>query len=213
MKKSVKTFAATLLASVIAFGAVSVANAMSPREQEAFGKAQISAAQALSAAQNKIGTEAKVKEIEFNHVSYGKDYFRVEMFAGGQKHKVNVDATNGEILGVESKMPKKVKVSPNADAVPKVTFSQAMETAVAKTGGKVTEADFNVKNGTTFYKVETLNNGQEFIVAVDADNGQIIDMPRKAKKDKRHNHHEKYDRHEKHERHERSQNEGGFRPN
>ena len=71
MKKSVKTFAATLLASVIAFGAVSAANAMSPREQEAFGKAQISAAQALSAAQNKIGAEAKVKEIEFNHASYG----------------------------------------------------------------------------------------------------------------------------------------------
>ena len=60
MKKSVKTLAATLLAGVMAFGAIN-ANAMSPKDQEALGKAQITAAQALSVAQAKIGSDAKVK--------------------------------------------------------------------------------------------------------------------------------------------------------
>ena len=198
MKKSVKTIAATLLASVIAFGAIN-ANAMSPKDQEAFGKAQITAAQALSAAQAKIGADAKVKGIDFEHSYFGKDHFEVEMFANGQKHKVAVDATSGEILGTESKTPKKVNVNAN-DAAPKVSFQQAMDTAIAKTGGKVTEADLKMRNGAAFYKIETLNNGQEFVVAVDADNGQIIDMPKKEKKEKHHDRHEKHDRPEKGER-------------
>ncbi|MGQ0286392.1 PepSY domain-containing protein [Pasteurellaceae bacterium 22721_9_1] len=188
MKRSVKTFAATLLAGVVAFGAMSTVNAMSPKEQEALSKAQITAVQALSTAQAKIGSDAKVKEIEFKHSFYGKDYFQVEMFANGQKHEVDVDATNGEILAVESKTPKKVKQ--HADIVPKVTFTQAIETAIAKTGGKVAEADFKNKHGKSYYKIETINNGQEFVVTIDADNGQLIDLPKKEKKDKHHKKHE-----------------------
>ena len=45
MKKSVKTLAASLLAGVMAFGAIN-ANAMSPKDQDAFDKAKITAAQA-----------------------------------------------------------------------------------------------------------------------------------------------------------------------
>lgn len=192
MKKSAKTFAATLLAGMLAFGAFS-ANAMSTKDQEAFGKAQITAAQALSAAQAKVGANAKATEIDFEHSTYGKDYFQVTLFTNGQKHEVDVDANNGDILGVESKAPKKVKVSPTAETAPKVTLVQAMETAVAKTGGKVTEADFNHKHGNTFYKVETLANGQQFIVAVDANSGQIIDLPTK------HTHHKGEHKGDKHE--------------
>ena len=203
MKKSVKTLAATLLAGVMAFGAMN-ANAMSTKDQEAFGKAQITAAQALSAAQAKIGADAKVKGVDFEHSTFGKDHFKVELFANGQKHKVAVDATSGEILGTESKTPKKVTVSPNAEVAPQVSFQQAMDTAIAKTGGKVAEADLKNKQGNAFYKIETVNNGVVYKVAVDANSGQIIDMPAKHKDGKHH------DRHEKGERH---QNEGGFRQN
>lgn len=106
MKKSVKTLAATLLASVMAFGAVNMVNALPPHAQEAFGKAKISAAQALSSAQNKAGNEAKVKGIEFHHSKYGKDYFQVKMMANDQMLDVDVDAASGEILGTESKAPR-----------------------------------------------------------------------------------------------------------
>ena len=52
-----------------------------------------------------------------------------------------------------------MKVSPTADIAPQVSFTQAMDTAVAKTGGKVAEADLEHKRGTLFYKIETVNNG------------------------------------------------------
>lgn len=207
MKKSVKTLAATLLAGVMAFGAIN-ANAMSPKDQDALGKAKITATQALSAAQAKIGADAKVKGIDFKHHYFGKDHFEVEMFANGQKQKVAVDAASGDILGVESKAPKTVKVSPTADIAPQVSFAQAMDTAVAKTGGKVAEADLEYKRGVAFYKIETVNNGVVYKVAVDANSGQIIDMPQKHK-----GKHHKHDRFEKGERHEHHQNEGGFRQN
>ena len=180
MKKSVKTLAATLLAGVMAFGAIN-ANAMSPKDQDALGKAKITATQALSAAQAKIGADAKVKGIDFKHHYFGKDHFEVEMFANGQKQKVAVDAASGDILGVESKAPKTVKVSPTADIAPQVSFAQAMDAAVAKTDGKVAEADLEHKRGTLFYKIETVNNGVVYKVAVDANSGQIIDMPQKHK--------------------------------
>ena len=197
MKKSVK---ATLLAGAIAFSAINAANAMSPRERSALEKTQISAAQALSAAQAKIGADAKVKDIDFKHTLYGKDYFQVKILANGQKHKVDVDAENGQILGTESKTLKKVKVSPNGDVTPKVAFAEAMEIAVAKTGGKVAEADFKHKHGQAFYKIETVANGQQFVVAVDADNGQFIDMPKKGK-----------DKHHRNHVHRENGHEGGFR--
>ncbi|BFU60857.1 MULTISPECIES: PepSY domain-containing protein [Rodentibacter] len=204
----------TLLVSAMTLGAVSVAQALSPQAQEALDKTQISAMQALSAAQNKIGSDAKVKEIEFHHTKYGKDYFQVEMFANGQKHKVDVDANNGEILGTKSKTPKKVKVQAET-AEPKVTFAQAMEIAVAKTGGKVAEADFHPHKEKAFYSIETLVNRQEFVVAVDAEKGQIIDMPKKEK-GKHHKHHGKGAHHNSNnegydERSKHHHEQGGFR--
>ena len=207
MKKSVKTLAATLLTGVMAFSAIN-ANAMSPKDQDALSKAQITAVQALSAAQAKIGTDAKIKGIDFKHHYFGKDHFEVEMFANGQKQKVAVDTASGDILGVESKALKTVKVSPTADIAPQVSFAQAMEAAVAKTGGKVAEADLEHKRGTLFYKIETVNNGVVYKVAVDANSGQIIDMPQKHE-----GKHHKHNRFEKGERHEHHQNEGGFRQN
>ncbi|MBS6008261.1 MAG: PepSY domain-containing protein [Haemophilus parahaemolyticus] len=207
MKKSVKTLAATLLAGIMAFGAIN-ANAMSPKDQDALGKAKITAAQALSTAQTKIGADAKIKSIDFKHHYFGKDHFEVEMFANGQKQKVAVDAASGDILGVESKALKTVKVSPTADIAPQVNFAQAMDTAVAKTGGKVAEADLEYKRGMVFYKIETVNNGVVYKVAVDANSGQIIDMPQKHE-----GKHHKHARFEKGERHKHPQNEGGFRQN
>ncbi|OOF82800.1 hypothetical protein BKG92_05330 [Rodentibacter ratti] len=179
MKKSNKTILSALLAGVMMFSAVNMAQAMSPESQEALAKAQITAAQALSAAQNKIGADAKVKEVEFRHTKYGKDYFQVDLFANNQKHLVDVDATNGEILGTTSKTPREVRVRANQNS-PKISFEQAMNVAIEKTGGKVAEADLKFRDGQGFYKIETIANGQHFYVVVNGENAQIIDMPMKT---------------------------------
>ncbi|OOF83849.1 hypothetical protein BKG93_09060 [Rodentibacter ratti] len=179
MKKSNKTILSALLAGVMMFSAVNMAQAMSPESQEALAKAQITAAQALSVAQNKIGADAKVKEVEFRYTKYGKDYFEVDLIANNQHHKVDVDATNGEILGTTSKTPREVRVRANQNA-PKISFEQAMNVAIEKTGGKVAEADLKFRDGQGFYKIETIANGQHFYVVVNGENAQIIDMPMKA---------------------------------
>ncbi|OOF47805.1 PepSY domain-containing protein [Rodentibacter trehalosifermentans] len=177
MKKVNKTILAALLTGAMTLGVMNTALAMSPEAQEALAKTQITASQALSAAQNKIGADAKVKEVEFHHTKYGKDYFEVDLIANNQHHKVDVDAANGEILGMTSKTPKKVKVRAEQNA-PKITFEQAMNIAVEKTGGKVAEADLKFRDRQGFYKIETLANGQRFDIVVNGENGQIMDMPK-----------------------------------
>ncbi|OOF44847.1 hypothetical protein BKK50_01245 [Rodentibacter rarus] len=177
MKKSNKAILATLLTGVTAFGVANMAQAISPEAQEALAKTQISASQALSTAQNKIGADAKVKEVEFRHTKYGKDYFQVDLFANNQKHQVDVDAVNGEILGTTSKTPKEVKVRQNQNT-PKISFEQAMNVAIEKTGGKVAEADLKFRDGQGLYKIETSANGQRFHVMVNGETGEIMDMPK-----------------------------------
>ncbi|OOF85690.1 PepSY domain-containing protein [Rodentibacter ratti] len=207
MKKSNKTILSALLAGVMMFSAVNMAQAMSPESQEALAKAQITAAQALSAAQNKIGADAKVKEVEFRHTKYGKDYFQVDLFANNQKHQVDVDAANGEILGTTSKTPKEIKVRAEQNS-PKISFEQAMNVAIEKTGGKVAEADLKFRDGQGFYKIETIANGQRFYVIVNGESGEIMDMP-KHQGDRKGEHQYK-ERHGKDKHHHEEGCKGGF---
>lgn len=207
MKKSNKTILSALLVGVMMFSAVNMAQAMSPESQEALAKAQITAAQALSVAQNKIGADAKVKEVEFRHTKYGKDYFQVELFANNQKHQVDVDAANGEILGTTSKTPKEVKVRTNPNT-PKISFEQAMNVAIEKTGGKVAEADLKFHDGQSWYKIETIANGQRFYVMINGESGEITDMP-KHQGDRKGEHKHK-ERHGKDKHHHEEGRNGGF---
>ncbi|OOF63844.1 PepSY domain-containing protein [Rodentibacter sp. Ppn85] len=125
MKKSNKTILAALLAGSMTFGVVNIAQAMLSDAQAALAKTLITASQALRTTQNKIGADAKVKEVKFHHTKYGKDYFEVNLFANNQHHKVDVDAVNGEILGTTSKTPKEVKIR-SEQTTPKISFEQAM---------------------------------------------------------------------------------------
>ncbi|OOF82159.1 PepSY domain-containing protein [Rodentibacter caecimuris] len=206
MKKASKTLLTTLLAGSVTFGVVNIAQAMSSDAQAALAKTSITAIQALRAAQNKIGADAKVKEVEFHHTKYGKDYFEVDLFANNHHHKVDVDAVNGEILGITDKMPKEVKIR-SEQATPKISFEQAMNIAIDKTKGKVAEADFIFRDGQGFYKIETLANGQRFHVIVNGENGQIMDMPMKHRGVHKGEHKDRYG---KGKHHHKAGDKGGF---
>ncbi|OOF51229.1 hypothetical protein BKK54_03830 [Rodentibacter genomosp. 1] len=206
MKKSNKTVLALLLSGAMTLGAANMAQAMSPEAQEALAKTQITASQALNTAQNKIGADAKVKEVEFHYTKYGKDYFEVDLFANNQYHKVDVDAANGEILGTTSKTPKEVRVRAEQSS-PKISFDQAMNAAIEKAGGKVAEANLKFRDGQGFYKIETIANGQRFHVIINGENGQIMDMPTKHKGMHKGEHKEKQAK-DKH--HRKEGGKGGF---
>lgn len=176
MKTTAKTVLSTLLASAVAFGTVNIAHAIPAEAQQALNKATISASQALSTAQTKVGNAAKVKALRFIQEKYGKGYFRIDFLDNQQIQIVDVDATSGEILGSESKAPKHLRV-PAENTELKISLAQAIEIAENKTHAKVAEADFKGKADKSFYLIETANDGQTFVMAIDAQSGKTIDAP------------------------------------
>lgn len=176
MKTTAKTVLSTLLASAVAFGTVNITHAIPPEAQQALNKATISASQALSTAQAKVGNAAKVKALRFIQEKYGKSYFRIDFLDNQQIQIVDVDATSGEILGSESKTPKHLRV-PAENTELKISLAQAIEIAENKTHAKVAEADFNGKADKSFYLIETANDDQTFVMAIDAQSGKTIDAP------------------------------------
>ena len=161
MKTTAKTVLSTLLASAVAFGTVNIAHAIPPEAQQALNKATISASQALSTAQAKVGNAAKVKALRFIQEKYGKGYFRIDFLDNQQIQIVEVDATSGEILGSESKAPKHLRV-PAENTELKISLAQAIEIAENKTHAKVAEADFKGKADKSFYLIETAKMTQIF---------------------------------------------------
>lgn len=176
MKTTAKTVLSALLAGAVAFSAVNIAQAIPPEAQQALNKATISASQALSTAQAKVGNAAKVKALRFIQEKYGKSYFRIDFLDNQQIQIVDVDATSGEILGSESKTPKHLRV-PAENTELKISLAQAIEIAENKTHAKVAEADFKGKADKSFYLIETANDGQTFVMAIDAQSGKTIDVP------------------------------------
>ncbi|OSI10162.1 PepSY domain-containing protein [Neisseria canis] len=63
--------------------------------------APVSGGQAAAAAVAKVGGYAKEVEFEYNYHTGG--HYEVDVLAEGLKHKVIVDASSGQVLGVEQK--------------------------------------------------------------------------------------------------------------
>ena len=59
-----------------------------------------------------------------------------------------------------------------------VSAAQAVQAATAKVAGKATEVDFNFKNGSSYYKVDVVqdnqSNGEKHEIVVDAKTGEIL---------------------------------------
>lgn len=168
MSHSGKTLLSTWLAVAMAFGAVGMAYAAMPAaKQNALNQVPISATQAIKQATATVAGDAT--EVDFKHKN-GAGYYAVDILAGGEKHEVKIDAKSGEVLSSKQASHKKTVQKPTVA----VSLSQAIDIALAKTGGKVKEAELKYKDGTPRYKVETLAGGQEYDTIVDAGNGNII---------------------------------------
>lgn len=78
----------------------------------------------------------------------------------------------------------------------KISLAQAMEAAVAKTGGKVAEANFRPRKDKAIYVIETVVNGQESVVGVEAYSGNVVELPKREKGEHppKHGHHGKGER-------------------
>jgi len=136
----------------------------------ASGKSSVGVVLAKRLGKKFVDTDIVIQE------KYGKGYFRIDFLDNQQIQIVDVDATSGEILGSESKAPKHLRV-PAENTELKVSLAQAIEIAENKTHAKVAEADFKGKADKSFYLIETANDGQTFVMAIDAQSGKTIDAP------------------------------------
>jgi len=108
----------------------------------------------------------------FQKIKNGSSYFEVDVIAGNQKHEVKIDAASGQVLGSKAENDSDGDSAQLQQAG--VSLRQAVSAAVAKTGGVAKEAEWENENGQSYYKVETIANGQEYDVKIDAQNGSVI---------------------------------------
>ncbi len=159
--------AAVVLATTTA--AVLAAGGTLSAKDSALQQSSFNAVQAVDIAVQKVGGTAE--SVDFKHKN-GSSYFEVDVIAGNQKHEVKIDAASGQVLDSKAENDSDGDSAQLQQAG--VSLRQAVSAAVAKTGGVAKEAEWENENGQSYYKVETIANGQEYDVKIDAQNGSVI---------------------------------------
>lgn len=159
--------AAVVLATATA-AAVAATGTLSAKDS-ALQQSRVSAAQAVDIAVQKAGGVAE--SVDFKHKN-GNSYFEVDVISGTQKHELKIDAASGQVLESKAENDNDSDSAQLPQAA--VSLNQAIGAAVQKTGGVAKEAEWENENGQTYYKVETVANGQEYDVKIDAQNGSVM---------------------------------------
>ena len=159
--------AAVVLATTTA-AALAAGGTLSAKDS-ALQQSRFDAVQAVDIAVQKVGGAAE--SVGFKHKN-GSSYFEVDVIAGNQKHEVKIDAASGQVLGSKAENDSDSDSAQLQQAG--ISLRQAVSAAVAKTGGVAKEAEWENENGQSYYKVETIANGQEYDVKIDAQNGSVI---------------------------------------
>lgn len=182
-KKFIALTAAVVLATTTA-AALAATGTLSTKDN-ALQQSRFNAVQAVDIAVQKVGGVAE--SVDFKHKN-GSSYFEVDVIAGNQKHEVKIDAASGQVLN--SKVENNHDTDSDSAQLQQtgVSLHQAISAAVAKTGGVAKEAEWENENGQSYYKVETIANGQEYDVKIDAQNGSV--MSAQIDKDDDHDHHD-----------------------
>lgn len=145
---------------------------------------KISAIQAVDLALKQVSGQAVSVDFEhkFGDVGAisgvaGKRYEVDIITANGEKHEVGIDADSGTMLY------NKAKASKRTYQPTPVSLQQAIQTAQAKTGGVVKDAELDHEDGVLHYEIKTVSQtGVKQKVAIDSTTGQTIIMQKHNKK-------------------------------
>lgn len=146
--------------------------------------------------------DAVFEEKEYD-IHRGTPYYELEFSANGYEFECKVNALNGKVVNFEKEKADhdhspSDSPSPTTPSVPDtkeyISIEQAKEIALTHAGVSVSDAtfkdrDLDLDDGTPYYEIEFLANGNEYEYEIHAVNGTIIKSEREpADKDDLHNH-------------------------
>ena len=182
MKKlSTLTTSAIITLSALGIGTLAIAANQNPTmlsttmsEATAITKSKISLEQAITIAQKKItGTVVSAEFDRNDYASGGK--FEVKSIANNTEYEVEIDANSGKILRTKQERLDAEDIAEySVMKQSKLSLLQAMKKATQTVNGKVTSADFDVKNSRPVYDIEVLKSTQEYDIVIDGITGRVL---------------------------------------
>lgn len=156
----------TVAMSVAAFTAVA-----DDDKWAAIQQLEISPAQAVGiAAAKEIGNVIEL-DLEFDD---GRPYYDIEVQGEDNKHKMRIDANNGEI--VSDRVDKEFFKSKDKYQA-EISMQRAITIAERETGARVKEAELKDKRGKdSYYELTAVSDKEKYEIKVDANTGDIIKM-------------------------------------
>lgn len=138
--------------------------------------AKVSLTQAIDIAKQKA--QGDVVSAEFKGKPSLKStggMYKVEIADAQGNQKVKINAMTGEVISIKQEKADKDDVAEySALRQAKLNLTQAMQTVSQTVGGQIVEAEFDVKNGLSLYKFETLKDNQVYKVKIDANTGAVL---------------------------------------
>jgi uncharacterized membrane protein YkoI len=170
-----KTFVAAI--AVAAFAALPAFATASKSDIQSFEQAKLTAGEAVSAAEKASGGKAMDVKFTTDSKKPAFDVIILKTGANATEHYiVDADTSTGSARqkqGVSAKVsgePQSERASAN---VAKVSLSDAISKAESSAGGKVINAELELRGSTADYDMEVIKNGASAMYTVDAANGTV----------------------------------------
>ncbi|MDA3129984.1 PepSY domain-containing protein [Aliibacillus thermotolerans] len=154
--------------------------------QATAGDASISKEEAKQIATEQYpGTVTEVEREREN----GKEVYEMEITGDEYKYELKLDANTGKIVKLDEKEKVQKQINKRSassekennhqqqnDSTFPVSMDEAINIALAETGGTVKEAELDDDDGMTYYEIEINSNKGEAEVEVNAYTGEIIQI-------------------------------------
>lgn len=129
--------------------------------------------------------EIALKEVDGNVISIEFDgddlqpHYEIDIVKDQEKVELQVDATSGAVQITEREMIKQQVAKGTSAVLPEtkttaISQQQAIDIALAKAAGTVTEVELDSDNNELVYEIEIRNGKMEYDFKIDAQSGAIV---------------------------------------
>lgn len=108
-----------------------------------------------------------------------KPHYEIDIVKDQEKIELHIDANSGAVKVTEREVISQYVKSPNSTVLPTTTATiseqQAIDIALAKANGTLTEIELDDEDNSLVYKIEIRNGKIEYDFKIDATNGSIVE--------------------------------------
>ena len=150
--------------------------APAPVHASVLGETQVSFERAIQIAIGHAGgSGGVVTDVEWKNKHGRSPVYEIEIYRGGQKHEIRIDAVTGEIIRAKNKRTSKMPAGLVVSQVTSARSNELAATAVSRAGGgRVAEIDWEHGRNGTIVEIEVNNNGQKHEFRFNPATGEII---------------------------------------